>query len=97
MSKDISLEDLLIDTLKTNGFADILAHNIAAQYGEKLMDEFGNQITKALGNYVEKTIEQYVKDWELDSNIKRRVGAVFRSIDKVELLQALKEKDWSEL
>jgi Ni,Fe-hydrogenase I small subunit len=94
---DTTLDTILVDTLKTNGFADILAHNIAAQYGEKLMDEFGNQITKALGNYVEKTVEQYVKDWELDSNIKRRVGAVFRTIDKVELLEALKEKDWRDL
>lgn len=88
MSDD--LDKILRDTLLSNGFTEILAHQIAMQFGEKLMDEFGNAVTKKLGDYVEKTVKEYVNDYALDANIKQRVATVFRNIDRVELLEALK-------
>jgi len=92
-----TIEDILFHTLKTNGFADLVAHNIAAQYGEKLMDDFGNQITEALGKYVEKTVEQYVEDYSTTDRIKSRVRSAYNSIDKAELIDIIKGKDWREL
>jgi len=86
------LEQILIDTLKTNGFADILAHNIAAQYGEKLMDDFGNKITEALGKYVEATIKTYVEDYGTQERIKSNVQEMFRRIGKTELMDLIREK-----
>jgi hypothetical protein len=87
MSKeDKTLEGLLTDTLKSNGFADILAHNIAMQFGEKLMDDFGNQITEKLDKYVESTVEQYVKDYSTQERIRSNIQEMFRRIGKDELI-----------
>lgn len=89
MSEDF--EKILVDTLKSNGFADILAHNIAAQYGEKLMDDFGNKVTEGLGKYVETTVKQYVDDYSTQDRIKSNIQEMFRRIGKEELLKIIRE------
>jgi hypothetical protein len=88
--KDKTLEDLLIDTIKSNGFADILAHNIALQYGEKLMDDFGNEITQKLGLYTERVVKQYVEDYGTEDTIRRNIQEIFRRIGKEELLNMIR-------
>lgn len=90
--KDNPLEQVLVDTLKSNGFADILAHNIALQYGERLMDEFGNQITEGLGKYVERTVKQYVEDYSTEERIRSNLQEMFRRIGKDQLIDMIREK-----
>ena len=86
------LEQILIDTLKTNGFADLVAHNIAGQYSEKLMDEFGNKITESLGKYVEATVKSYVEDYGTQERIRSNVQEMFRRIGKEQLINLIREK-----
>ena len=87
----VDFEKILEDTLKSNGFTHSLAHTIAAQYGEKLMDDFGNKITEALGAYVEKTVEQYVTDYSTEERIRSNVQEMFRRIGKEELLSMIRQ------
>lgn len=90
--KEIDFNELLRNSLASNGFVEILAHQIAMQYGEKLMDDFGNQITESLGKYVEKTIKDYMEDYGVRDRIKQRVNETYRSISKEELLDALRKR-----
>ena len=84
------LDIILIDTLKSNGFADILAHQIALQYGERLMDEFGNQITQALNKYVKSTVEKYTEDYGTEQTIRNNIQEIFRRIGKEELFNMIR-------
>lgn len=89
MSTDNDLNQILIDTLHSSGFADLLAMQIAQSYGERLRDDFGNEVTEKLAKHVEKTIADYIEDYAVQQDIERRVKRAFEGIDKAELLRII--------
>ena len=83
------LNQILIDTLNSNGFADLLAQQIAMSFGEKLMDDFGNKVTEKMGKYIEKAMQDYIEDYGVKEDMEWRVKQAFQGIDKIELLKIL--------
>lgn len=95
MSKET--DQLLEQVFKSPKFIEALAYQVAQHYQQRLEDDFGNEVTRALSKHVQEAVDKYAKVYEADEDIKRRVGAAFRRIDKDELLKAIVGIDWQAL